>query len=293
MKIYGYGKIYNLGDRRVEGILDGPVSIEEKIDGSQFSFLKDDSGVLHFRSKKVELLLGMNPLFDKSMTGVLSQFGKVPEGYVFRGEALRIPQHNHLRYSRTPRHHVIIWDVHKLGEECLPYDEMKAIAEDAGFEVVPQYAADLKVNRISDLKAFLDEESILGGPIEGIVIKARGKLNGDGNLLAAKFVAPSFREVTGTSKHRGSKNPFKELGQKYCTEARWMKAVQHLRESGELTGTLADIGRLIKEVHTDLQDECVDQIKEDLWSLARKDILKESSKGLSEWYKDHLMGEVG
>jgi len=45
-----YCQIYNLGHRAIADLLRGPVIIEEKIDGSQFSFglftSPDDSGTI-------------------------------------------------------------------------------------------------------------------------------------------------------------------------------------------------------------------------------------------------------
>ena len=35
---HSYGKIFNLGHKETEALFDGPVVVEEKIDGSQFSF---------------------------------------------------------------------------------------------------------------------------------------------------------------------------------------------------------------------------------------------------------------
>jgi hypothetical protein len=45
-------KIYRLGDRHTLGILEGSVVVEEKYDGSQFSFGIDDGGELTCRTKR-------------------------------------------------------------------------------------------------------------------------------------------------------------------------------------------------------------------------------------------------
>lgn len=49
--IHSYPTIYNLGHRAIVDLLKGPVIVEEKIDGSQISFRKDEQGDLEVRSK--------------------------------------------------------------------------------------------------------------------------------------------------------------------------------------------------------------------------------------------------
>src|SRR5277367_5153959 len=48
---HSYPSIYNLGHRAIETLLNEPVYVEEKIDGSQFSFGVDFEGQLRVRSK--------------------------------------------------------------------------------------------------------------------------------------------------------------------------------------------------------------------------------------------------
>lgn len=74
----------------------------------------------------------------------------------------------------------------------------------------------------------------------------------------------------------------------YKSEARWNKAIQHLRENGELAGTPADIGRLIKEVRFDITLEEKENIKEELWKIYKDDFLRNAVFGLPEWYKKKL-----
>ena len=75
------------------------------------------------------------------------------------------------------------------------------------------------------------------------------------------------------------------------TEARWSKAIQHLRESGELTNSPRDIGGLIKEIQRDTLDECDDIIKDMLMSYAVPKISRGIIAGFPEWYKEQLMKE--
>ena len=90
------------------------------------------------------------------------------------------------------------------------------------------------------------------------------------------------KENTGKGKWETFKESFR-------TEARWNKAVQHLRDNGELENAPRDIGVLIKEVHRDIQEEEMDEIKKFLWDELGKDLLRKSTAGFPEWYKEKLL----
>ena len=79
------------------------------------------------------------------------------------------------------------------------------------------------------------------------------------------------------------------LGQDYCTEARWQKAVQHLRDDGELENSPRDIGRLIKEIPNDIKKECEEEIKEKLFKWAWPKMARATHRGFPEWYKEQLL----
>jgi len=53
--INSYPKIYNLGHRAVREIFEEAVIFQEKVDGSQISFMVDDTGMPHARSKRQTL----------------------------------------------------------------------------------------------------------------------------------------------------------------------------------------------------------------------------------------------
>ena len=75
----------------------------------------------------------------------------------------------------------------------------------------------------------------------------------------------------------------------FCTEARWQKAVNHMKEDGRLTNSPKDIGTLFKEVHLDIIEEETDNIKEFLYNHFIKDIKRRATRGLPEWYKEQLL----
>ena len=76
---------------------------------------------------------------------------------------------------------------------------------------------------------------------------------------------------------------------KYKTPARWQKAVQHLREAGNLDESPRDIGNLIKEASEDIEKEEKAEIMEALYQWAWPQIRRGSTAGLAEWYKAELL----
>ena len=75
----------------------------------------------------------------------------------------------------------------------------------------------------------------------------------------------------------------------FRTEARWQKAVQHLREKEELENQPRDIGKLMKEINLDIIEEESENIKEQLYKLYIKDITRKATAGFAEWYKKQLL----
>jgi len=61
-----------------------------------------------------------------------------------------------------------------------------------------------------------------------------------------------------------------------------------IRRNGELTGTPADIGKLIREVPADIRRECEEEIKQILFDWAWSKIARGVTAGLPEWYKQRI-----
>ena len=292
---HSYPSIFALGHRATQPLYEQPVVLEEKVDGSQFSFGLHD-GVLRVRSKGQEFDprdTGMHDLFrPAAATAVdLANRGLLKEGWTYRGEALKRPRHNALTYGRVPTGHVIIFDVQPGHEEYLTYGPKAEEAARLGLEVVPLvWAGYLKD---VDLGAILDRESVLGeAKIEGVVVKPTIPVYGqDKKLVLAKFVSEAFKE-----EHAKSWGPSKQshgsvverLVSRYKTDARWRKSVEHLRDDGKLEGDPRDIGQLIREIEADLLRECGDEIARALLAEFQREIVKGVLRGFPEWYKTQL-----
>lgn len=287
-----YPEIFNLGHRAVQEIFEDDVLIEEKIDGSQFSFGKID-GKLMVRSKGRKFdIYACDDMFKKACETVLEIAPLLQEGLTYRGEYLNKNKHNALAYDRTPLKNIIIFDIAVGEESYLTYHAKVEEARRIGLETVPLLFKG-KIDNVEQVRVLLDRVSILGGSkIEGVVIKNYARFNVQKKVLMGKYVTEAFKEIH--HKNWKADNPTKgdilaQLVEEYKTPARWNKAIQHLRENGTLLNDLADIRPLMKEVQADVLKECKDEIKDKLFENAWKHLSRNLTRGLPEFYKQHLL----
>jgi hypothetical protein len=305
-----YPSIFAMGHRAIKDLLTVEVNVEEKVDGSQFSFglvpvnaevdpvYKTIDGVDHalkIRSKGAVMLIeAPEKMFNAAAETVKRLADQLTPGWTYRGEYLARPKHNSLAYDRVPVGNIILFDVTTGEQEYLSYEDKAREAERLGLEVVPLLFSG-KVDRVEQFRAFLTNVSILGGQaIEGVVVKPKNYdlFGTDKKVLLGKFVSEAFKEV-----HRkawGESNPsnkdiIQKIGDEYCTPARWNKAIQHLREAGRLVEDVQDIGPIIKEIPTDVLKECEDEIKDKLFGYAWPHIRRALTRGFPEYYKDLLL----
>lgn len=289
---HSYPKVFALGHRVLAPLLSDPVTVEEKIDGSQFSFGVFD-GELKCRSKGCPLnILAPEKMFEKAIETAQGLVPLLHDGWTYRGEYLTKPCHNTLAYERKPNNYIIGFDINTGHETYLGYDDKKAEFSRIGLECVPLLFSG-SLSEMSKFRELLETVSILGGQkIEGVVIKNYSRFGPDGHALMGKFVSEEFKEVNSGSwreKNPGQGDIVLRLIEEYKTPARWAKTVQHLKESGKLENSPRDIGPLIKEVATDIEAECAGEIKDKLFAWAWSDIRRGISGGLPQWYKEQLV----
>lgn len=302
---HSYPSIFALGHRALASLLTVPVNVEEKIDGSQFSFgLFEAYGadgqlsgehVLRCRSKGAVLVLeAPEKMFTLAVQTVKSLAPMLHVGWTYRGEYLAKPRHNGLAYNRVPNQHVMIFDINDGHESYLSYDAKREEAMRLGLETVPLLFSGI-LSDVSSARGFLERESALGGqPIEGVVVKPRdyGLFGPDKKCLMGKFVSEAFKEVQ--SKAWREDNPTKQdvldrIAESFGSQARWMKAVQHLREAGQIEDSPRDISKLIHEIPADVLKECEADIKDALFAWAWPHLRRGITRGVPEWYKDQLL----
>lgn len=291
--IPSYGKIWNMGHRQLGELFNGPVLVQEKIDGSYFAFGIVD-GRLQARSKGSALDFDApDKMFARGVETVKSLESQLTPGYVYCGEYLRQPKHNTLAYDRVPAQNVILFDIETeaRSEKWLCAADLAAEACRLGLEVVPVYPGE-NWNYVT-FDECLQTTSCLGGQkIEGLVVKNYNRYGIDGKMLRGKYVSEAFKEVNSSDwkkRHPAQADIKQSLAAAFRTPARWNKAIIHLREAGQLTDTPKDIGPLLKEINSDVLAECTDEIKERLFKWVWKDLSRELTKGFPEYYKQQLL----
>lgn len=294
---HSYPKVWNMGHSAILDLFADDVVCEEKVDGSQFSFgiFDFESGErgLRIRSKGAQMIVDApEGMFIRAVETVKALQDRLHVGWTYRAEYLAKPHHNALRYDRVPKDHLMVFDINTAEEVYLSRPEKEAECERIGLEVIPLLHSG-RVETLEFFRSFLDRNSVLGGQkIEGVVAKNYARFGKDKKVLMGKFVSEAFKEVH--SKEWKNANPtcgdiIDQLSQSYRCDARWHKAVIHLREKGLIEDSPRDIGKLIPAIQEDLVEECAEEIKGKLWDFAKKHIVRKSVAGFPEWYKEQLL----
>lgn len=292
MQITNYPQIFTLGHKAIIDIFKTPVVVEEKIDGSQFSFRLNLDGSCEAKSKSCSIVLeskeNIPKIFLPAVQTMMGLAHKLKPGWTYRGEALYRPKHNTLAYSRIPTGGFILFDIDDGNQNFLSRSEKEAEAERLGLEIVPAMFQG-QVLSFDSLVNFLQEESCLGGvKIEGFVVKNYEMfVEQFKTVMIGKYVSESFKEKHNKEWKVGT-DFIQSIIINHRTEARWDKAVQHLRDEGVLQDAPEDIGPLLKELQADVLKEEGEEIKEKLFKKYWKEIIGGVCKGFPEWYKEKI-----
>jgi len=296
--IKAFPKIFAIGQDYIKDIFNDEVEITEKIDGSQFVFGKIE-GELYLRSKGQQIYPEtVDKMFKIAVDHVLSIENLLEDGKIYYCEYLSKPKHNTLVYERVPKNNLILFGVCDKSDKFVSrHIELAEYAEKLDIECMPLLYHG-KVYKFEEFDEILKSISILGNSeIEGVVVKNYNRpflLGGQPiPLMSGKYVSEKFKEVHRISWGRDSttKGKFETFKEAFKTEARWDKAIQHLRDSGNLENSPRDIGKLIKEIQNDITEEEKETIKEFLWKEYGSAILRYSVSGFPEFYKKKLAKE--
>lgn len=296
-KLPSYPKVLAIGHRLIANLFRGPVVVQEKVDGSQFTFgLRE--GEVFCRSKGKQLVLDApEKMFSRAVASVLNRADNLREGWVYRAEYLNGPKHNTIAYKREPIGNLVLFDAHpdESGHGFLPPDQLREEALRIGVEPVA-VLYEGEISSPEELKVLLATDSALGGhKVEGVVVKNYHQFTADGHYCVGKLVSEEFKE-----KHQGewrksnpsSKDVVQRLILELRNENRWEKAIQHLRDDGLLDESPKDIGALIKEVQRDVLDEEGPHIRDVLFRHFWPQVQRGIIAGLPEWYKERVMGHA-
>lgn len=293
MSSTAFPKILHVGDKLVKDIFDEEVEITEKLDGSQLGFGLINGEVVVRSKGKEQDLDNPDKMFRIAVNYIRSIKDKLTEGVFYYGEYLEAPRHSTLAYDRVPKNNIALFGMMNNGV-FMPYANIQNAATALGVDAIPLiYSGKSSPEHVLEL---VEGVSYLGGAQrEGVVIKVYKDWEYLGRLhytvMSAKYVTEKFKEVhqKDWKKNNTGKGKLETLKSQYRTEARWHKAIQHLKENGQLEGSPRDIGALIKEIRKDLTDEEQENIKTHLWSLFGDDFQRSAVDGFPQWYKEELL----
>lgn len=308
---HAYPSIYNLGHRAVADLFKHDVYVEEKVDGSQFSFglfeepYRDDgdwsatkSYELRVRSKGAVMNINApERMFERAVETVKELAPKLHVGWTYRCEYLAKPKHNTLAYDRVPGGYLIGFDISTGDQMWLNPIEKRVEFNRLGLETVPILASSISGEPLTldELRTVLDNTtSVLGGQlIEGVVVKPFGSLYGpDKKTLMGKFVSERFKEshkVEWKASNPSRADVVERIIQAHARPARYNKAIQHLREVGALEDSPRDIGKLLQELERDVLQEEGEVIAKTLMARFWPDIARGIRRGFPEYYKQELL----
>lgn len=275
--------------------------IEEKVDGSQLSFVVSDEDQPTFYNKG-STINPTNKVFVKTinMITTLATRKIFNPTYVYHGEAVCSSRHNVVQYERYPKYYFILFDI-QTSTGLLDPDEKRAEAERIGLEVIPTliWNTDPERSPYTVCQEFIDNivagkiTSILGGRPEGIVLKHHNFISrGKAVATKLKMVTPEFKESHAMKQTKGERptpeSAVAEVGKSFSTPARFHKAVQHLRDAGKLKDTPEDLYKLKEELDDDLEREARDEIMMYLWAELAPYVKRACRTNFDEWYKEYL-----
>ena len=295
--IPSYPKVLTFGTRGTENVLDGPVAVQEKVDGSMFRFGIKDSELVMASHHSSLVADGPKSMFDEAIDYVKSRedmlrFIAQTQGssVLLYCEYLQQSKHNTLSYARAPQNHLVLFDA-VIGDDFVDYSNLESLAASLRIDVVPLlYSGEITKGELDKL---LETPSYLGNEtVEGIVIKNYNQHIAIGGRLYpifVKLVREKFKERNNKEWRKNSgKSVIQDYIESFGSEARWLKAIQRRREDGELLHAPQDIGPLIKIINQDMIDEEEENIKDFFYKQFIKEILRSATRGFPYWYKDWL-----
>jgi len=267
------------------------VLLQEKVDGSQLTIFKKDD-TLHYYNKNSACNPNGEPWRDAYLQ--LCQHPEFfQEGHFYHGESLKnsmkkrgdqtLYRPNVCEYSRLPRYNYIIYEIIRSDGYILTPEEMLSHLEGTGLETVQVFFDSTIHPYEQGLKKIVDTllekmengslASSLGLKPEGLVLKVLNKKDKEGaySTKRLKFVRPMFVETHLKKKenlYQVSDEEFiVELGKVYDTDARKMKAVQHLREKGAWNSDKnKNFKNMTDELNADLLKEKSEEIRDLLFA---------------------------
>ena len=267
MKFRKYEKIYRLGKDETDGILNGTVSITEKLDGANLSVWIGEGLEVRVGSRNNDLTSNGNAFngavhYCNAHEGIRKLLEVYPT-YRLYGEWL--VRHT-LSYNNMAYKKFYLFDIWTEKDGFFHQSRVQTIAKDFGIEVVPDLGV-LENPTVEQLNKLIEGASALGDKKEGIVIKNLEFKNSFGDMCYAKLVREDFKEDNGII--FGGNNKFSDcywemyICNKYIDVPRVQKIMNKIQPEINEKLDMKHIPRIIGTVYHDL-------ITEEAWEIANK-----------------------
>lgn len=202
-----YQHVERLGHKEVEGLLDGRVVVQEKIDGANATVAKVD-GKLVIASRNQALSVDGDPAtgFRGLVQYVLERpvFREFDEDWIIRGEWL--VQHS-LPYAKETMGHFYVFDVQRRDGSYVPAASYEPALVVAGIRFVPTIA-ELDSPTVDQLVEYVNGPSQFGAAHrEGIVVKRYDFVNQYGRTQWGKMIHADFKVKNSLHFHAPKGDP--------------------------------------------------------------------------------------
>lgn len=264
MNFRPYEKIHRLGKDEVDGILDGEVLVQEKIDGANTSIWMENDKP-HFASRNQEIISGFNGFVDYINAG--TEIRKLLYDYSslrLYGEWL-VP--HTVQYNKDCYKHWYMYDIFDTNKEAYLHPEYTFALASEYLILTPRQFGKFINPTEEQLKEFVGQ-SALASKGEGIVIKNHNFINRWGNRVYAKMVRQEFLEDNAIAFNSNSKasEAYNEMYiiNKWMTKARVDKIMAKLQPEINERLDMKHIPRIINTAYYDM-------ITEEAWEIAKMD----------------------
>lgn len=267
MEFRRYEKIHRLGKEETDGILEGTVHVQEKVDGANLSVWVGKDGEIRVGSRNNDLTANGNEFngavaYCNAHPGIKLLLEKFPKLRLY-GEWL--VKHT-IDYNPTAYKKFYLFDIYDdSAGYFLSTTEVHSLSTAYGIESVP-YIGIFESPTYSQLLE-LAGKSQFGDRGEGVVLKNHNFKNKFGDFCYAKIVTESFKEDNGVT--FGGNNKFSDtywevyIVNKYIDVARVQKIMNKIQPEIESRLDMKDISRVISTVYHDM-------ITEEAWEIANK-----------------------
>jgi hypothetical protein len=241
-------------DPSTRGLFNQEVVVTEKLDGANFRFQLQESGLLRFgdRSRIYEGPYSVPDPYQHAVRHIQDHLDRDAlrealedvEDVVFFGEAM----HQHaIKYNWDQMPSFLGFDIWIDSAEAFrPPDAIEQIFEHIGLQSVNVFERERRGKYFDPDSYTIPQSAWYDGPAEGVIIR-------DKRGHRAKLLHPDFREVDETILVDAAAE---DLAAKYATDRRFKKLVAKLTDRGEsvTTKTLSDrvFADIVREEHKQL-----------------------------------------